>query len=248
MSCLLHLRVNGEVGALGATILDRCYKSAEFRDGDKFCTFVGPRDPDNQGNLTSFDDPFLNIANQSVKGIDINARLATGLRGGNLSANLSATRMLSQKFQPFAELDPQQFNGRLGNHGVSGGPKLTSRLDLRYMTNDDRWSFSYRIDYTGKMDSQDDLAPEPIPFRGTLVIPDLIAEAYWRHGVTVQYSWPDIGQITFGISNLFDAKVPEIGSHGTGIRDRRPTIGNAFNYSIYNYYGRSAFMSVSREF
>ena len=240
--------VKGEVGTLGSTILDRCYRSGEFRTGDLYCSFVGPRDSGNRGNLTFYNDPYLNIARQSMQGIDLSLLVATGFAGGAFSAKLDATRMLAQKFQPFEELSAHEFNGRLGNHGASGGPKLTSQLDLRFVPKGESWLFNYNIEYTGKMDSTEDLQPDPVPYRGTLVISDLVAEPYWKHRISIRYRWADLATITLGVDNIFDSKPPVIGSHGTGVRDRRPTIGNYFNYSTYDFRGRLAFASVERSF
>lgn len=248
--------LNGEVGTLGPTILDRCYDSAAFRgtiqdDGstgpgaDYYCTLISRRE-DSQGNLISFDDPYLNIAQQKASGVDFNARFDTDIGEGGLVLQAHATRNVSQIYQSTQETDPYDYNGLMGYAGTTGGPKWIGSFDARYTTANDRLTFRYGIDYTGKMDSQEALQPEPIVFRGVEVTSDQVAEAYWEHSASIQYNWEDVARMTLGVSNLFNEKPPIIGSYSTS--STRPRVGNYFNYSTYDFLGRSVFLNVTRSF
>ncbi|AKM06460.1 TonB-dependent receptor domain-containing protein [Pelagerythrobacter marensis] len=242
-----YIKVEGQVGQLGTSILDRCYDSSDFRSGNFFCTLVSARE-DSQNTLVSFDDPYLNIAQQKADGIDFNLRFDTELAGGRLVAQAHATRNLSMVYQSSAEVEPDDYLGLLGYHGTTGGPKWVGSFDLRYTTSDEKWTFRYGVDYTGKMDSTEALQSEPINFRGTTVVSDQVAEAYWEHALSIQYNWEGLAKMTLGVNNLFNEKPPVIGSYGTGASSRRPTIGNYFNYGTYDFLGRQVFLNVTRSF
>jgi len=242
-----YIKVKGEVGQLGTSILDRCYDSSDFRSGNFFCTLVSGREP-SQNTLVSFDDPYLNIALQKADGIDFNLRFDTELAGGRLIAQTHATRNLSMIYQSSTETDPESYLGLMGYHGTTGGPKWIGSFDLRYTTANDKWTFRYGVEYTGKMDSTEALQPNPVNFRGTTVVSDLVAEAYWEHAMSIQYNWDGLARITLGVNNLFNEKPPVIGSYGTGSSNRRPTIGNYFNYGTYDFLGRQVFLNVTRSF
>ncbi|WP_417318967.1 TonB-dependent receptor domain-containing protein [Erythrobacter aureus] len=239
--------VKGEVGQLNTSILDRCYDSDDFRSGNFFCTLISGRESV-QGTLVSFDNPYLNIAQQKASGIDFNARFATNIGGGDFVAQAHATRNVSMLYQASEDSDLEDYLGLLGYHGTTGGPKWVGNFDLRYTTPNDRLTFRYGIEYTGKMDSQEALQPDPVPYRGTTVVSDQVAEAYIEHAVSIRYNWPEVASITLGVNNLFDEKPPVIGSYGTGGSNRRPTIGNYFNYGTYDFLGRSVFLNVTRSF
>jgi len=73
---------------------------------------------------------------------------------------------------------------------------------------------------------------------------DLRAEAYWEHGASVQWLWPDVGQVTLGVTNIFNAQPPIISDAQLGY----PRIGNYFAGGAYDYRGRSFFVNVTRSF
>jgi len=238
-----HIKVRDQVSLLNTTILSRCYESEEFRAGNIYCDFIAPRD-DVQGNLTSFLNPYLNIASQEVAGLDFNGRYATRLFNGQFVADLSATRLLSQKFQQFEEEDPVDYNGELGNQGTVGGPKWVADLDLRYtIPGDTNITFRWGIEYVGKMGTPTD----PVVIRGVEVDVDLIAEHYVEHGFSVQWKWKDVGQVTMGVNNIFNETPATISGYPTSA-GQYPRIGNYFNYSGYDFIGRSGFINVTRSF
>ena len=65
--------------------------------------------------------------------------------------------------------------------------------------------------------------------------------------MSVQYEWEKVGQFTLGVNNLFNRKPPIISSHTDSI-GQFPRIGNYFNYSGYDFLGRSIFLNVTRSF
>jgi outer membrane receptor protein involved in Fe transport len=237
-----NIEVRGEVNLLNNDILNRCYESEEFKGGNIYCSFIAPREPV-QGSLVSFINPYLNIAKQRASGIDFSARFAHEIGPGKLTINGRATRNLKQEFQQFAEEEAFNYNGLLGYQDTVGGPKWVGDVDLRYDVGD--FTFRWGVEYVGKMDSTK--AFDPPVFRGELVQADLKASAYWEHSASVQWQWDKVGQFTLGVKNLFNEKPPIIGQH-SDTSAQFPMIGNYFNYSGYDFIGRSVFVNVTRSF
>jgi len=239
-----NIRVRDEVNLLNTVILSRCYESTNFGPSNPYCALIAPREQA-QGNLTSFLNPYLNVASQKVDGIDFSGRFSTGLWGGKFVADLRATRTLHQKFQQLAEEDPFDYNGTLGNAGAPGGPKWVGDLDLRYTMRGGKITFRYGVNYIGPMDSNG--LVNPITINGAPATFDLHAEHYYKHDASIQWKWPTVGQVTLGVTNLFNRKPATISGFPTS-DGQYPRIGNYFNYSGYDFLGRSIFMNVTRSF
>ena len=258
----LHIAVNGEVGVLNNLILNFCYQATDFPN-NPYCALIGPRskpgDPgvrlDQAGSLTTFNNPYLNIAQQIAAGIDFDARYAARFFGGRFQTQLQATRNLQQKTEFFPGQGLQDFNGTLGYPGNGSGPKWVGTLDTRFTTGNNI-TFRWGVQYVGPSASapltlnlttlpDGNLAPcTPGTANCNEVEYDLKAERYWEHGVSVQFLWRNLGQFTFGVNNLFNAKPPKISDDGQGF----PRIGNFFANGPYDYRGRSIFANVTRSF
>ena len=238
-----NIEVNDRVDLLNTSILDRCYESEEFRNGNFYCTLVSGREQV-QGSLISFDNPYLNIAKQKTSGIDFSGRFGTDLLDGKFVANLRATRMLKMIYQSTEDTEPFDYVGWLGFQGTVGGPKWTGDLDLRFERGP--WTFRYGVKYIGPMDGSEDAPPQFV--NGEEVELDLHAGTYWEHGVSVQWDWNEKAQITLGVNNLFNADPKIVSTHGTSSAYDPVRIGNFFNYSGYDILGRSIFMNVTRKF
>jgi iron complex outermembrane recepter protein len=235
-----NVEVRGEVSTLGTNILDFCYRADDFPN-NQYCAFIDPRET-SQGNLTSFLNPYINIARQQVEGVDFSLRFSHDVGPGRFTANARVTRILHQYDQQFAGGDVFDYAGLLGNQGFVGGPKWTGSLDLRYAFNN--WTLRYGVDYIGRMDSTQDLA-DTFGFDPNHNEFDFVAETYWKHNFSIQYQWQNVGQITLGVSNIFNAEPPAISTYPGG---SYPRIGNYFNYSGYDFIGRSVFLNITRTF
>jgi|GEM_PF-49449 len=246
-----NIDVRDEVTTLGNLILNRCYESDNFGPSNPYCALIAPRLPatdPQKGNLSSFLNPYLNVAQQKVSGIDFDLRYTQPVFGGKFIGELQATRMLHQEFQQFAGEPIVDYNGTLGVQGAGAGPKWTGNLDLRYVFPGDRVTFRWGITYVGPQQGYSgvDASEFTAPSLGPIAV-DLHAEPYWEHGVSVQYSWKKIGQITFGVNNLFNALPPTLSSFP--FSDGQFTrIGNYFNSSNYSILGRTMFLNVTRSF
>jgi outer membrane receptor protein involved in Fe transport len=229
--------VNGEVSQLGDTIITRCFESADFRNGNAYCALVGPRETVN-GNLTTLQNVYLNIAQQKVSGIDFDLRYQLNVGQFKNILNVTATRILHQIYQPFAEEPATDYNGTLGDQGTAGGPKWVGNLHLQSTFGD--LTFFYGANYVGPMGQ--DAFSQPV-VNGVLAVSDLHTGNYLTHDLSMQIKIQKLGDFTFGARNVFDRK-PYMVSSTDGI----PRIANYFNYSGYDFLGRSLFMELRRKF
>ena len=254
--------VKGEVGILGNLILFFCY-SLPAPDSDPYCNLINGRfsDPDDAstlGQIISFDNPYLNISQQIAKGIDFDLRYATRIAGGRFSLQAQATRFIDQKLEFFEGSGITDYNGDLGYPNGTGGPKWVASLDLRYTTKNDI-TFRWGVNYVGK--SQDtnfnavqidtvtgDTCTTNPPGPNCVVAEwDLTAEPYWEHGASVQWLWRDVGQVTFGVKNIFNQDPPTVSLHPDA-SGSTPRLGNWMANGPYDYRGRSLFLNVTRTF
>jgi len=243
-----HIAVKDEVTVLNNLVLNRCYEASDFGPGNPYCALIAPRRPatdPQKGTLASFRNPYLNVAEQTTSGIDFDLRYATGLFGGKFLAKIEATRSLHQTFQLFSTDPVDDFNGTLGQQGAGSGPKWVGSADLRYDFPGDKVTFHYGLTYVGPQDSTPDTIVNP-PFL-TNVKYDLHAEAYYKHDISIQYRWKDVASITFGVNNLFNTLPPTLSSYPTSA-GQFTRVGNYYNSSNYDLFGRSLFLRVIRTF
>jgi outer membrane receptor protein involved in Fe transport len=246
-----NISVKDEVTTIGNLVLNRCYEAEDFGPNNVYCALIGPRRPASdpqRGSLASFVNPYLNVSEQRVSGIDFDLRYQTGLFGGKLLFKAQATRNLHQYYQLFATDERDDSHGTLGVQGFGAGPKWVGSTELRYTLPGDAITLRYGLQYVGSQDSSDSVDPtlSPAPFLG-VINADLKAEEYFNHGISVQFKIQEVGQVTMGINNLTNTLPPRISSFPTS--DGQFTrIGNYFNSSNYDLIGRSFFMNVTRTF
>lgn len=229
-----RIKVKNEVTQLGTDVLNFCYDSTDF-SSNFYCGLVDPRNS-KTGNLTTFRDPFINVAQQSVDGLDFTARYSQNVGAGKFTANLEATRVLHQKYQEEVGGTIYDYSGTLGNADFAGGPHWTGEVDADYSFK--IFDFFYRVQYVGPMNSNGiedvDTSVDPYDFR---------TGAYFNHTASVQISAPDNFKITVGVNNFTNAK-PKTVSVGASV----PRTGNYFDYSGYDFIGRSVFVDISKKF
>jgi len=258
-----NVRVNDQVNVFGNLILDFCYNDEDYPNNE-LCDLIGQNgvrritDPTNPavGQIVGFNNPYLNIATQLASGIDFDARYSTPLAGGRLTLNLQATRNLTQKTRYFPGDDLTNFNGDIGYPNAGAGPKWVGSLDARYTTANDitlRWG----VDFVGPardssfnevlLTADGGVCDPDTPGDCQIAEFDLKTGAYFNHTLSAQVLWKDVGQITFGVSNLFNAKPPTVSLH-PDTTGNQPRIGNQLAYGPYDYRGRSLFLNVTRTF
>ncbi|WP_267388227.1 TonB-dependent receptor [Sphingomonas sp. GC_Shp_3] len=233
----LNTTVNGEIDQLGDTIFTRCFDSADFRNGNPYCALVGPRET-KQGNLTTLQNIYLNIAQQKISEVDMNLRYQFEAGGFNNVLNVTATRIIHQKYQPYAEEPAEDYVGTLGLAGFVGGPKWVGNARLQVQKNN--VTVFYGVKYVGPMKNEIDT---PAIVNGVQAISKLATTKYFTHDISVQVDIQKLGQFTFGMKNFTDRKPETISSTDNIYRQ-----ANYFNYSGYDFIGRSLFMEIVRKF
>lgn len=248
-----NVRVRGEITTLGSLILNRCYEATDFPN-NQYCDLIAARRPagdPQQGTLSSFINPYLNVSEQSASGIDFDFRFQHPVAGGKFVLRAEATRNIHQYYQLFSTDAKTDYNGTLGVQGFGAGPKWVGNLVGRYTFPGDKITIQYGLKYVGKQDSTEfgktsSGANYNAPFLGAVNY-DLVAEEYWEHGASIQFKIEDLGQLTLGVNNLFDAKPPIISSCPNSAC-QYTRIGNRFNSSNYDLIGRTVFVNVTRTF
>ena len=228
------IKLNNEVNQLGTDILNFCYDSPDFAT-NFYCKLIAPRDP-KTGNLTTFNNSFINVSSQTTDGIDFTLNYVHAIGQGKIKLDVQATRVLSQNYQEEAGGTVYHYGGTLGNADFAGGPKWTGQLNLAYSIKS--WVFSYGVQYVGPMNSNaiQDVNPAVDPY-------DFVTGKYFNHSASIQYNASEGLQITAGVKNFTNAK-PEIISTGSGAA----RIGNYFDYSGYDFIGRQLFLEVVKKF
>lgn len=216
---------NGVAQAGGGNILTRCYNDPQFRSGGGFCKLV-TRDP--LTTQLTVSNAHTNIATQLAEGVDYTVRYEREVGRGMFRVNAQATRYIVQANKLFDDDELDQLNGTIEN------PKYTAAVDLTYLLGN--WQFRWGVDWIDEMDSYAFLEEDP-----ATSIFDFAVGDYQEHYMSVQYTRDD-WQITGGVRNLFDEQPPTISS---GFYFR---VGNAPLYSGYDYFGREAFMTFTKEF
>lgn len=221
------------ISQLGAgSILSRCYSSLGFSAQE--CTLVGDRRDD--GQISSVNSSFVNVAVELSKGYDITVRAEREYAVGDLSVDLLLAKVKGYEYG-LTGADSQDYIGR---HAY---PKWRGEADIRFDWRD--FTFTWSIDYVGSTDE------EPVYRLRSAPVFTNVATANRRffHTASVRYSDPN-GRyvVVFGVRNLFDKKPPFVGWGPFS-----PSVSSPVSYNIplgsgYDLLGRRAFASFSYSF
>jgi hypothetical protein len=222
-----RIRVNNQVSQVGYTnILNLCYDSAAFRAGDSYCT-LSSRDAN---NTLTVNDNYVNIAQQIAEGVDYDVRMTREIGIGEAVFNLHATRYLRQDSRLLPTDDITQYNGTIES------PKWVADADLTYKWHG--WSVRYGITYVGAMDSNAYLGVNPAtdPY-------NFAVGSYSTQDASIKYeNTSDKWSVIFGLRNFTDEQPKTVTA---GYYDR---VGNGLLYSGYDYFGRRAFLRLTKSF
>jgi iron complex outermembrane receptor protein len=220
---------NGVSLLTSAQILSLCYgqSQAEFSSGAGYCAFV-QRAANNALTVTT---GYLNVARDKVRGWDFNLRYSRDIGQGEFVANAQVTRFLEQGGQSLPTIEYRDFNGTIG------APEYTGSLDLNYSIRN--WRLRYGVDWVGSVESYS----YQERYFDTDYRPSYLMEIddYFKHNVSLRYRGDD-WSVTGGIRNLTDKEPPKISTAAY------TTIGNSPLYSGYDYFGRTFFVSFTKDF
>ncbi|WP_404711850.1 TonB-dependent receptor domain-containing protein [Sphingomonas sp. MMS24-J13] len=245
-----NLTVDGEIQQLGSTILTRCYQATDFGPNNPYCSLIAARSgagTAHPGGLTTFQNPYLNVASQKASGVDFDLQYGTHISGGKFNLRVQGTRNIHQKYQPFVTEPSTDYNGTLGQQGAGAGPKWLSSLDADWTDKSDTVTFHYGLKYVGPQDSTDLIGPYVAGLGLGAVNTIYRVGNYFEHAISVRFKVQKAGSFTVGVQNLTNSHPPVVSQTPTtnGLYTR---IGNYFNSSNYDYYGRSVFVHFTHHF
>jgi iron complex outermembrane receptor protein len=235
-----EISVDDQVAQLGAgSILGGCYGANNFPN--IFCTLFDRNPashPTEPFRITEVRDSYINVNNQSTRGIDLTVRYEHEFDAGNLIFEGQATWTLEDVihlFDPSIEsgFDTSEFNGTIGD------PNLVANTRLSFERGD--WTYSWFVDFINGM-SQRDFAAEAVTYQGIPGRRIVTTDPIFYHDASVQWEG-DTLTVLLGISNVLDEEPPVI---STGVSSRRgnvPVFGTQ-----YDLRGRTAFVRFSKSF
>ncbi|MBO6945383.1 TonB-dependent receptor [Altererythrobacter sp.] len=270
--------------ALGATYFDIKLKdsiiepSGQFIVNDCFTRDDGQRSafcdrisfdtaPTGRGLVSNVAASFLNLDQESVRGIDFNADFGKDvmLFGENigLGLNIRANHLMERSSLFTNDDGTVTFDDDAGEFGL---PKWTGRAAFTADVSDFR--LTYQIRYTGKVEQDSagidafadafGLGPDGQPAgvssdtclgNGTANVPgdgrfcrDVgFADEQFLHTASIRYS-ADTWSLLVGVDNIFDTAPPLVDSSEV-LAINNVAIGNG-----YDYDGREIFVSISKQF
>ena len=230
------IAIEDQVDVLGAAgILQACYLSESFPN-DPICNQF-----DRNSVTKSIDqvrDSYLNIAEQNNRGIDFTARWFHDFDFGTLTIDTQTTWTFESNQSTFANFGTD-FLGDIGNPELVGNVNLT--------LNRGPWTAFWGWDWIGNQDARPDIIRNGGNLNqvidGRTTETKAYAEFTGFHSLSLSYEG-DGWEISGGLANLFDELPPAASSVSVG------TTGNSVLQSQYTeaYYGRRAFMRLSKSF
>jgi len=126
-------------------------------------------------------------------------------------------------------------------NGEFGDPKLVANLSAALKVDD--WTYNWTVNYIGSVSnvSRDD--GSEVTYRGETFDAVNYSDAVLYHAFSVNHSFNDEFELTFGAANIFAEEPPKV-SRGTSVS----RIGKAAFYSQYDWRGRRVFANLSYKF
>lgn len=235
------IKIENEVDQLGATrIVAECYESEDgfaFGGNEPLCNLFDRSLP-NSG-IDNIRDSFINIAEQTNRGIDFNVRYNHDLQGwGQLRVDLEANRQIEDERALFAD-DVDDLNDLPGDPVWVGN--WTFALDRGPLI------VTYNGRYVGGA-SADRFFPDDIAtLFGEEVRVVRAVDSVVYHALSASYDFEGTGiRALVGVANLTDEEPPQLSNISQG--GRLDTVGNAAFYSQYDWLGRRFFANLTYEF
>lgn len=216
-----------------ANIVGGCYASETFAT-EPLCQLFTRRAanaPSGANQIEQVRSSYINIANQTNEGLDLNVRYNHDLGFGDLLINARASYILDWTSQLFTASTPTILNGRVGN------PEWVANLNARLDVGD--WTGFYQVDLVPRTSNYWIDGTSSITFLGEPIFLDRTAEFYQNHSLSVRRRFDNL-TVQFGIQNIFDEPPPYV-SYTGGNRGA----GNAVLSSQYDYLGRRAFLNIA---
>lgn len=226
-----RIEVDNEIARLGdVNILNLCYDSAQFYNGSPYCTLVSPRD--SQGDIALINDSYLNISEQIISGVDVSARYQNKFSFGRLILDAEVTRAFEDNQELFPGAGFTNFTGTFGE------PRWVGDGEMRFKRGD--WEFVYTVNYLGDQNEYGLTGETP----GGRYLEYQAAQFY--HSLSVMYE-ADKWKVIFGVRDILNSYPPVISNNPDTAY--APRVGEFTNgYGNLNLYGRTFFVSLSKDF
>ncbi len=228
-----EIDLENSISRLGAgTILTRCYSSPGFSAQE--CTLVGDRRTD--GQLSSVNSSYINVAIEGSKGYDITIRAEREYAVGNLSVDVLLARVKGYEYG----LTGAGSTDYIGRHAH---PRWRGEADIRFDWRD--FTFTWSVDYVGSTDEAPIYQRSDNPYITNV----RNANRRYFHTASVRYSDSNGRYVlVFGVRNLFDKNPPSVGWSPFA-----PSVISGVSYNIpigagYDLLGRRVFASFSYSF
>ncbi|MDJ0918922.1 MAG: TonB-dependent receptor [Woeseiaceae bacterium] len=230
----------------GAT-LARCYAD-EPNLASPFCDRITRRGVNPENNtVANVDASFVNIGNQTSKGVDINVRYGNDFNLFDRSWDLNATFTATNYLELEEQVNPDSpITDRVGEAGF---PEWSWIGRLNFATGN--WGINWRTRFVGKFakDAEDvNASPGQSTGACTVVLGDATGcirtssgDEVFYHDVSGVYNRDDWA-ISFGIRNLLDENPPLVD------QGEAPTRFNYVVQSTYDLWGRRYFVNLSKSF
>lgn len=230
-----EINIEDQITQLGAgNILLGCYNSDDFAT-EPLCDLF-ERNPAN--NLVStVTNNFINIADQTNTGLDINAEYSRDLSFGTLTLTTQHTFQFEDEISLFENSVPLDTNGEAGDPEWVG--EFNATLDRG------PWSFFWGVDFIGETSNVESFGGTTGSYFGTPVFFKLETEATTYHNMSISREFSHGIDVRLGVANVFDEHPPAVTTLGLG---EYSTVGTSAFYSQYDWLGRRFFLNVSKTF
>lgn len=225
-----------------ASIISECYTNPQFPGlTSPFCNRItrsGNPDP-TANTIALVDSSFLNIGEETARGIDINSRVGADMQtlfGNNappiyVSWSTSTSWAIEQEVEIFGPED------RDDNIGEIGFPKFRFVSTASVGYENFEFLLQSRMISATRQDPEDADGPfEQTEIAGSPIVTEVdFTGTYWIHDISLSWN-VDAYSLTAGISNVADRDPPLINEGG-------PTRNNAVTSAGYDLFGRTFFLS-----
>ncbi|EWS97857.1 TonB-dependent receptor [Pseudoalteromonas sp. SCSIO_11900] len=227
--------ISNQVANLGGSdITSTCYNSENF-PSDPICAQFTRNDGTNGDySIDTIYGGYTNVANQGTRGVDLNFTYRDDFDFGSVYFNIEHTVQLERTYQLFADSEPSQYIGEIGDPKHVGNISATFKKDDWSLT----WTTRY-VDETNDYEYYDD--SNESTYRGEDIT--FVAETpkVFYHSLSGNLKL-DQFDVTMGIANVFDEEPPQVSP--SYVR----AVGNSALYSQYDNLGRRFFANVTYNF
>lgn len=231
------IKVTDEVTSLGEQIPFACYNSPNF-PADPVC---GLFQRDSSHRLDNIQADFINIAEQTNRGIDltVNYRQPLPWNLGDASLDGQFTWQLEKKETLFAGFTQDR-------NGLIGEPDFVGNVNLKVVRGP--WTVRWYADLIGHQGNYAHYGSDLVSVLGEPQRVKAHAEFTAFHTLSLQRDVND-WTLQVGVANLFDEHPPAVTTVGGGLGEYN-TVGTSVLSSQYDqgYLGRRGFVRIGRDF